>query len=485
MSDGVEDRPIWRRSPPQNVDLAHQVEHERRQHLLLDPRYPLDIDQDVLDPMYRPGRRFWILTTILGGLVIMWGVTWFYQMAWGMGVTGLNRPVMWALYIVNFVYFIGIGHAGTFISAALRVLKVEWRRPISRIAETLTIFALLTAAMFPLVHLGRTWKFYWLLPIPNQRQIWPSFHSPLLWDMTAIFTYLSCSVLFAYIGLLPDFAMARDHTGGWRHTFYRFLALGWVGTEREWTNQATAMNVFSYAIIPVMFSVHTIVSWDFAMAIQPGWHSTVFGPYFVVGALFSGVAAVILVMALARKGMHLEYFLRAEHFDGMGKFLLLLSLAWAYFYFNDYIVPWYGQGPVEKIIQQMLALGSTAPLWYLMIFSNIVLPWAMLWSKKVRTSIPAIMIISIFVQVGMYLERYIIIPVTLGRNELPYDWGIYIPHWPESLITIGAFAFVGFLYLIFSRLLPLIPVWEVYEGQVMKGLRRIGKALIPTRSEPD
>ncbi len=234
-----------------------------------------------------------------------------------------------------------------------------------------------------------------------------------------------------------------------------------------------------------MFSVHTIVSWDFAMAIQPGWHSTVFGPYFVIGALFSGVAAVIMVLAIARKAMHLDYFLRDEHFDGMGKFLLLLSLAWAYFYFNDYLVPWYGQAPAEKILQQLYALGYIAPLWFLMLFSNIVLPWTTLWSRRIRTSIPAIFIICIFVQIGMYLERYIIIPVTLGRNEIPYSWGQYIPNWPESLITVGAFAFVGFLYIIFSRIIPLIPVWEVYEGQVMRGLKRVGKALIPTRTEPD
>jgi Ni/Fe-hydrogenase subunit HybB-like protein len=480
------DRPMWRRAMPKDVDLAHQIEHEQRQHLLLDPRYPLDIDNQVLDPMYTTGRRFWIILVILGGMMAMYGGTWLYQMINGIGVTGLNRPVMWALYIVNFVYFIGIGHAGTFISAALRVLKIEWRRPISRAAETLTVFALIAAAMFPLVHLGRTWKFYWLLPIPNERQLWPSYHSPLLWDLTAIMTYLSCSILFAYIGLLPDLAMARDHTSGWRHRFYEMLALGWHGTEREWANQETALNVFSYAIIPVMFSVHTIVSWDFAMAIQPGWHSTVFGPYFVVGALFSGVAAVILVMIVARKAMHLEYFLRDEHFDGMAKFLLLLSLAWAYFYFNDYLVPWYGQAPVEKVIQlAVFGLGYAAPLWILMLVSNIVIPWFTLWSKRIRTSIPALLIICIMVQVGMYLERYLIIPVTLSRNEFPYSWGIYIPNWPESLITVGAFCMVGFLYVVFSRFIPLIPVWEVYEGQVMQGLRRIGRRLVPTRSEPD
>lgn len=485
MSQPSRDLPLWRRPLPKDADLAHQVEHQRKRHLLLDPRYPWDVDADVLTPMYQSGRRFWISIVILGGLVMMLFSTWLYQMIWGLGITGLTRPVMWALYIVNFVYFIGIGHAGTFISAALRVLKIEWRRPISRVAETLTVFALITAALFPLIHLGRSWKFYWLLPIPNQRQLWPSFHSPLLWDLTAIFTYLSCSILFAYIGLLPDLAMARDHTQGWRHRLYEILALGWRGTEREWANQETALNIFSYAIIPVMFSVHTIVSWDFAMAIQPGWHSTVFGPYFVIGALFSGVAAVLLVLIIVRKTMHLEYFLRDEHFDGMAKFLLLLSMAWAYFYFNDYLVPWYGQAPVEKVIQQMLAQGYAAPLWFLMLFSNLLLPWATLWSRRIRTNLPALFFISVFVQIGMYIERYLIIPATLGRNELPFDWGLYIPHLPESLITLGAFSLVGFLYVLLSRIFPLIPVWEVYEGQVMQGLRRIGRALIPTRGEPE
>ena len=443
------------------------------------------MDQDVLEPMYRTRMRFWIAFVILGGLVAMLFGTFGYQMWWGLGITGLNRPVMWALYIVNFVYFIGIGHAGTFVSAALRVLKVEWRRPISRAAETLTVFALIAAALFPIIHLGRPWKFYWLLPYPNVRQIWPSYHSPLMWDLTAILTYLSCSILFAYISLLPDLAMARDHTDGWRQRFYGALALGWRGTEKQWASEEMALNIFSYAIIPVMFSVHTIVSWDFAMSIQPGWHSSVFGPYFVVGALFSGVAAVIMVLALVRNTMGLRYFLREEHFDGMGKFLLLLSLTWAYFYFNDYLVPWYGQGPVEKLLQDLFAHGWAAPLWFLMLFSNIVLPWVTLWSRRIRTSIPALFLISIFVQVGMYLERYLIIPGSLSRNELPFSWGLYIPHLPETIITIGAFALIGFLYILFSRIFPVIPVWEVYEGQVLHGLRRIGRALIPTRAEPE
>jgi molybdopterin-containing oxidoreductase family membrane subunit len=233
-----------------------------------------------------------------------------------------------------------------------------------------------------------------------------------------------------------------------------------------------------------MFSVHTIVSWDFAMTLQPGWHSTIFGPYFVIGALFSGVGAVIIVLIVARSTLHLGYFLREEHFDGMAKFLLLLSLAWTYFYFNDYLVPWYGQEPVEKSIQQMLAQGWAAPLWFLMLFANVFLPWLTLWSRRIRRSLPALFIIALFVQIGMYIERYLIIPGSLARNRLPFDWGLYVPYLPESLITVGAFALVAFLYVIFSRLFPLIPVWEVYEGQVFRGLRRIGRQLVPTRAEP-
>lgn len=485
MSEPNADRPIWRRPLPEDEDQAHQEEHQRRQHLLLDPRRPLESGRDVLDPMVRTGFRFWMLFVILAGLVAMLGGVWIYQMFWGLGVTGLNRPVMWAIYIVSFVYFIGIGHAGTFLSAALRLLKIEWRRPITRAAETLTVFALLAAALFPLIHLGRPWKFYWLLAYPNQRQIWPSYHSPLIWDPTAIFTYLSCSILFFYIGALPDLAMARDHTEGWRQRLYRLLALGWRGTEREWATQETALNIFCYAIIPVMFSVHTIVSWDFAMAIQPGWHSTIFGPYFIIGALFSGLAAVIIVLVLMRRAMHLEYFLRPEHFDGLAKFLLLLSLAWAYFYFNDYLVPWYGQEPVEKVLANLLRSGWAAPLWFLMLFSNLVLPALTLWSRRIRRSLSALFFVCVFVQIGMYLERYIIVAVTLGVNELPFSWGQYPPHAPEILITIGAFSLVGFLYVLFSRIIPLIPVWEVYEGQVLHGLRRIGRALVPTRSEPE
>ena len=365
-------------------------------------------------------------------------------------------------------------------------MHFEWRAPISRAAETLTVFALMTAALFPIIHLGRSWKFYWLLPYPNERQLWPSYHSPLLWDLTAILTYLTCSILFEWLGLLPDLAMARDRfTTGWRHRLYEMLSLGWRGTQRQWSTAKMAMDVFTYAIIPVMFSVHTIVSWDFAMALQPGWHSTVFGPYFIIGALFSGIGAVIIVLAVVRKAMHLEYFIRAEHFDGMGKFLLVLSFAWAYFYFNDYIAPWFGQEPVHKTVDALLQDKWASPLWYLMLFGNIILPWAVLGFKRVRTSVPALVIVSVFVLIGMYIERILIVAVMLGQNWLPYSWGKYTLRLPETLITIGAFSFVILGILVFTRLFPIIPVWEVHEGQVLYGIKRVGRVILRTRTEPE
>ncbi|MFC2030461.1 NrfD/PsrC family molybdoenzyme membrane anchor subunit [Chloroflexota bacterium] len=480
MSTQETEYPVWRRPIPEEEDLA---EHLRRRHLLLDPKFPWEMNDDVLRPMYRTRPIFWVFFVALGGLVLMGAITWGYQIYWGIGITGLNRPIMWGLFLVNTVYFIGIGHAGTFISAALRVLKIEWRRPISRAAEALTLFALAAAGLSILMHLGRVWKAYWLLPYPNERGLWPNWHSPLMWDLMAILTYMTGSTLFIYVGLLPDIAMARDHTQGWRNRLYSVLSLGWRGTEREWAFHETTLNIFSYVIIPVMFSVHTIVSWDFAMALQPGWHSTIFGPYFIIGALFSGVAAVIIVMAVVRKAMHLEYFLRAEHFNGMGMFLLLLSFAWAYFYFNDYIVPWYGGEPVMHVVFDIFRRGWAAPLWFLMIFANIILPWATLWSKRVRSNIAALVIICLLIQIGMYLERYLIVPVMLGFNELPFSWGVYIPR-SGVILTIACLAMVVLMYMLFTRFFPIIPVWEVLEGQIHSGLRRIGRALVPTRSEP-
>ena len=479
--------PPWEQPLPEDPRLRQQVEDYKDQKLLLDIRAPGFMDDIVMRPAYTASPRLWLGFLLLGLALMVFGSVWFYQMIGGIGIYGIARPVMWSIYIVNMVYFIGIGHAGTFISAAFRAMKIQFRAPISRPAELLTVFGLATAGMMVFVHLGRAWKALWVGPYPNFRGLWPSYHSPLAWDLIAITTYLTCSALFAYLSLIPDLAMARDREPrrNWRKRLYEVGSLGFRGTEREWAIHTRAMDIFTYAIIPVMFSVHTIVSWDFAMALQPSWHSTIFGPYFVVGALFSGAAAVILILLIIRKFMHLEYFIRAEHMNGMALFVLILSFTWAYFYFNDYLVPWYGQGPAEKLLLTRFIQGP-APynvLWFGLLFCNIAIPWATLWNRKWRTNPIILAIVGVAVNVGMYIERVLIIPIGLSVNELPYDWGVYRLRLPEILITIGGFCLVVFLFFLFARFFPIIPTWEVKEGQELHRLRQVGRAMVDTRIE--
>lgn len=482
LESRAEYRPYWEQTPEDDEHLAHQLDHAREEHLLLDPLPPAELNALSLEAMKKTTPTFWMVAGGLAMLVGLLFITWVIQWFNGIGITGLNRSVMWGPYIANLVYFIGIGHAGTFISAALRMMRMDFRRPLARAAESVTLFGLAMAALYPLIHVGRVWKIFYMFPIPNERMLWPNFRSALLWDATAITTYMIGSTLFMYVALIPDLAMARDHTTGWRHMLYKALALGWRGTSFEWLRLESVSNILSYIIVPVMFSVHTIVSWDFAMAIQPGWHSTIFGPFFIIGALFSGVAAVILVLIIVRKTMRLGYFLREEHFNSMGIFLMILSIAWVYFYFAEWITNWYGNLPMEKALQAMLT-GQLAPLFYLMLFCNIIVPLGTLWSRRVRTSLPAMFVIALVVQVGMYLERILIVSGMLSRNELPFNWVNYTPHWPEIAITIGTFAFLGLLYMLWTKIVPIVPTWEVYEGQVMQSTRRIGRAIVPSRTE--
>src|SRR5512143_338473 len=300
---------------------ARAEEHEDpREHLMHDPKPRGEMNDMVLESMHTATWRYWAATGTLAFLVLTCFLyAWYYLIMNGLGVAGVNRPVYWGIFLVNTVFWIGISHAGTFISAILRVLKVEARRPFTRAAELMTTFGLVQAGASVFMHLGRVWLAYWLVPFPNERGLWPDFHSPLMWDFLAINTYLLCSTMYLFLPLLPDIAMVRDRTTGWRKIPYRILSLGFRGTEGEWKNLRTAMTIFAWAIIPVMFSVHTIVSWDFAMATRPGWSSTVFGPYFVVGALQSGIAAVGMVVFLIRSTMkNMKYFLRPEHFNLIG-----------------------------------------------------------------------------------------------------------------------------------------------------------------------
>jgi Ni/Fe-hydrogenase subunit HybB-like protein len=455
--------------------------HESLMH---DPRPRGEMNAMVMESMHTTTWRYWTATGVLTFLVLTCLVyAWYYLIFNGLGVAGVNRPVYWGIFLVNVVFWIGISHAGTFISAILRVMKVESRRPFTRAAELMTTFGLVQAGFSVFMHLGRVWLAYWMIPLPNERGLWPDFHSPLMWDFMAINTYLLCSTMYLFLPLIPDLAMARDRSTGWRKIFYRILSLGFRGTEGEWKNLHTAMNIFAFAIIPVMFSVHTIVSWDFAMATRPGWSSTVFGPYFVIGALHSGMAAVAIVLFLIRSTMkNMKYFLRPEHFNTLGKLMLMVSMAWAYFYFNDYLVPWYSGDKWEKILADFIQHGPIWWLWYVMLFCNIVVPWTILWNGKWRRTPWLLAIVGLFINVGMWIERYVIIPETLTINRMPFTWRIYVPG-IEIALTIGTFSFFFLLYMIASRLIPLIPVWEVQEGQEAHSFRKIGKARVSSLSE--
>jgi molybdopterin-containing oxidoreductase family membrane subunit len=467
-------------SQPDFEDL--DVSEAIRDRLLLERRTDEEINQAVLRPMFETGPRFWLLVAVLVAIVL-WGLyAWGYQIYWGMGVAGINRPVYWGLYIATFVFWVGISHAGTMISAVLRLLGADWRRPITRGAEAMTAFALMMASLYPLIHLGRVWKFYWMIPYPNNRFMWPNFQSPLMWDMVAIFTYLIGSSLYLYLALIPDLGMARDHTDGWRHRLYRIMALGWRGTESEWHKLHRALGIFSVVIIPVFLSVHSIVSWDFAVTIQPRWHSTILAPYFVMGAVYSGLAALATILVIVRKTMRLQDFLRAEHFNALGKLVMVAGMGWVYFWFAGFLVEWYGNEPVIRELLHDELAGPLAPLFYLQMTANL-LPILALVSYRVRTSPPLLLAATLLINVGMYTERVLIVVGNLQRNYLPFDWGTYRPTWVE--ISVVAMTFAGFilLYTLFSRIVPYVPVWEIKEGRLRYSLRRIGRRLVPTAAE--
>jgi molybdopterin-containing oxidoreductase family membrane subunit len=462
----------------------HEEEHDPREYLMYDPKPRGEMNDMVMESMLTTSWKFWAVVAVLGVIIATCFVyAWGYMIANGLGVAGVMRPSYWGIFLVNTVFWIGISHAGTFISAILRVMKAEFRRPFTRAAELMTTFGLIQAGASIFMHMGRVWLAYWMLPIPNERLLWPNFHSPLMWDLLAITTYVLGSTMYLFLPLIPDLAMARDRSTGWRKTFYKILALGFRGTEGEWRHLTTSMNFFAFAIIPVMFSVHTIVSWDFAMAMRPGWSSSVFGPYFVLGALHSGMGAVAIVLFIMRKTMvHMDYFIRKEHFDALGKLMLLVSMAYAYFFFNDYIVQWYGGDAATDNLLHWLEEGPMSWMYYQLILFNIVLPWLTLWNKKIRQTPWLLAIIGLLINVGMYWERYLIVPVMLTINRMPFTWKLYEPG-IEIYLTIGTFATFTLFYMLASRLIPLIPVWEVQEGQMVHTLRKVGKTSVPTVSE--
>ncbi|MBI2953028.1 MAG: polysulfide reductase NrfD [Chloroflexi bacterium] len=422
------------------------------------------VNDDILRPVLQTTWRFYAVVALLGSVVLWGAFAVWYLLSTGIGVFGLNRPVYWALMIINFVFFVGLSHSGTLISAILRVTHAEWRRPITRGAEAMTVFTIMVAAAFPLIHLGRPWVFYYLIPYPDLRGLWPNFRSPLIWDFIAISTYLTGSIIYLYLPMIPDLAVIRDRSHGWRRYLYIALSLGWTGSEREWSRLSRVLGIMAVVIIPVAVSVHSIVSWDFAMTIVPVWHSTIFAPYFVVGAIYSGIALVITIMVLIRWVFNLQSYLQPRQFDNLGKLLFVMSVIWFYFWFADALTTWYGREPSEFAVLRYTILGPFAPLFWTMIVCNLVIPFWTMMFKQLRRNVLVMLVVSLLVNVGMYSERILIIVPALSRGRLPSAWGSYQPTWVEISITAAAFAGFSLLYVLFTKFFPVVSMWEVKEG---------------------
>src|SRR5574341_2346404 len=389
------------------------------------------VNDDILRTLKPPGRRYYMGVALL--LVLLAGAlaAWTYQIYTGLGVAGLTHPVMWAVYITNFVFWVGIAHSGTLISAILYLFRARFRMSIYRISEAMTVFAVLTAGLFPIIHLGRPWSFYWLLPYPNQRELWVNFRSPLLWDVFAVGTYLTVSSIFFFVGMVPDIAAIRDRVKEIpRKIIYTILSLGWKGSSWEWGHYTRAYFYFAAFATPLVVSVHSVVSWDFAMSNVPGWHSTIFPPYFVAGAIFSGLAMVITLVVPIRKIFHLEEFITIANFEGMAKMIILTSLIVTYAYVVEFFMAWYSGNPYEWGQFMYRAKGDYALFYWIIIFCNSVVP-LILWFKKVRTNIKALFVISLFINIGMWFERFNIIVISLSHDFEPGGWGLYRPTWVE------------------------------------------------------
>ncbi len=426
-----------------------------------------DPTADLVERLTRPRPKLMVATVLAGLVALLLPLGWAYQIKEGIGVAGINRPVFWGFYIINFVFWIGISHAGTLISAILRVTQAEWRRPVTRLAEAITVFSICVGGLFPLIHMGRPWIFFYMLPYPNERYLWPNFRSPLVWDVVAITTYLTGSIVYLSLPLIPDLGILRDRfrdQGGWRATFYRVLARGWKGSRRQWQALHTGIAVLAIVIIPVAISVHSIVSWDFAMSKVPGWHSTIFGPYFVVGAIFSGIAVLLVAMALLRWGLDLADVLTDKVFSNLSLLFVAMALIWGYFTYAEHLTTWYGGGSAEERVHHTLMSGGFGQLFWLMVFLNLVVPLAVLPFRWGRKPLP-VTLVGMGVLVGMWLERLLIVVPALSTPRLPYTVGSYTPSATELAIFAGSAGSFVFLYLVFMQLFPIVSVWEIEEGR--------------------
>jgi molybdopterin-containing oxidoreductase family membrane subunit len=386
-----------------------------------------------------------------------------YLLAVGIGIWGNNIPVAWAFDITNFVWWIGIGHAGTLISAILLLLRQEWRTSINRFAEAMTLFAVACAALFPLIHLGRLWFFYWMIPYPNTMGLWPQFRSPLVWDFFAVLTYGTVSLLFWYVGMIPDMATLRDRARRKiAQVSYGILAMGWRGSARHWHRYQTAYFYLAALATPLVVSVHSIVSLDFAVSIVPGWHTTMFPPYFVAGAIFSGFAMVMTLAIPLRALYGLEDFITMRHLDYMARILLVTGLMVAYGYLMEWFGGFYSANRFEAFVMLNRVLGPYAPVYWGLVVCNVLVP-QLLWFRRTRTSVAALFIIAMIVNVGMWIERFIIVVTSLHRDYLPSAWGVFVPTVWDLATLVGTIGLFFALFFLFIRLLPMISIFELRE----------------------
>jgi Ni/Fe-hydrogenase subunit HybB-like protein len=439
-------------------------------------------DAFLLRPIAKTTGKFWIF---IGVLLVIWffGMYgWYTQLRKGLDVTGLNVPVYWGVYITNFVFFIGISHAGTLISAILRLSHAEWRRPITRAAEVITVLVLFFGVGCVLLDLGRPDRALNVVKHPN-------FQSPLLWDVTSITVYLTASTIYLFLPLIPDIAILRDHYPK-RRWLYRLLSLGWTGSERQKRTLEFLIATMAVLVIPVAVSVHTVVSWVFAMTVQPMWHSTIFGPYFVVGAIFSGIAAIIIAMAVIRRVYHLENYLKPIHFNNLGLLLLVMALLWFYFTFAEFLTTWYGSDPSHMTVFMSKVRGEFSAYFWVMIVCCLVVPVSFLANNRTRNTIWGTVVASVSVEIGMWLERFLIVVPSLSRPRLPMGGVSYSVSWVEWSLLAAFVAMFILLYAVFTKFFPIISIWEVEEGRdhsVAEVTRRVESYLDsqpPPRLEP-
>jgi len=420
-------------------------------------RSEFDSDERLLRPIEHTGRAFWIGSGILLAIGV-WGLfAWVIQLRRGLAVTGLNVPVYWGLYITNFVFFIGISHAGTLISAILRLAHAEWRRSITRAAEVITVLVLFFGMGCVILDLGRPDRVLNVLKHGN-------FTSPLLWDVASVAMYLTASTIYLYLPLIPDIAILRDRMPK-RRWFYRRLALGWTGAPRQRQLLERAIAAMAVIVIPIAVSVHTVVSWVFAMTVQPMWHSTIFGPYFVVGAIFSGIAAILIAMAIIRKAYHLEEYLKPVHFNNLGILLLVMALLWFYFTFAEFLTTYYGGEPTHMVVFLSKTEGKFSPVFWTMVVSCFVIPFSLLCNRRTRGTIWGPVVASVSVELGMWLERFLIVVPSLSNPRLPLTAAAYSPSWVEWSLLAGFIAAFILLYVLFTKLFPIVSIWEIREGR--------------------